>query len=124
MKKEDIDHLPCLLMLVSSPPTSISTEVKCTTGAPVVTPKCLHGAMVNASGYSQETDQLPSMFQSQATTNSATVNFHQTHLSVMALINTCLSGSTNITGVSGVCGELSLSGDASATGCSLSTSER
>lgn len=122
-KRADTDHPPCQHTLVFSQLTSISTEERSTIGVHAVTPKTVHGAMVNASGSWPDADQLASTFQSQVTTNSATASFLQTHHSAMALINTCSSGSTNITEVSGVFGESSLSGDAWATGCSLSTSE-
>lgn len=81
------------------------------------------GATVNASGLSLDADQYNSMFQSQGTTRCATANSQQMLHSAMVLINTCLSGPTNITEDSGVFGVSLPGGDASSTGHSPSISE-
>lgn len=49
-RKVDTDPLPFLLMLVSFPLTSISTEARFTIGVLVVTLRIHPGAMDNASG--------------------------------------------------------------------------
>jgi len=122
-KKESTDLPLCLLTLVFSQLTSISTEERLTIGALAVTLRSLPGVMVNASGFSLDADLFLSMYQSLVTISSATASFLQTLLSAMELISTCLNGSTNTTEASGDFGESSVSGDASVTGPSLSTSD-
>jgi hypothetical protein len=123
MRKVDTDLLPCQLMQVYSPLTSTWIVVRCTTGAHADTLKSVLSAMVNANGSWLDADPYNSMSQSQATTSSATANFQQTHHSAMVLTSTWSNGCTISTEVSGDSGELFLSGVASATGLSPSTSE-
>ena len=123
-RKEDTDHPLFQPMLVSSPLISTSTEEKCTTGVLAVTPRMVLGAMVNASGFWQDADQFNSTSQSLATTSSATANFLPMPHSAMELTNTWSNGFISTTEASGVFGELVLSGLASSTGPSLSTSEQ
>lgn len=122
-KKESTDLPLCLLMLVFSQLTSISTEARLTIGALVATLRSLLGVMVNASGFSLDADLFLSMYLSLVTISYATASFHPTLLSAMVLISTCSNGSTNTTEASGVFGESSVSGVASDTGPSLSTSD-
>ena len=123
-KKASTDPLPCPPMLVSTPHTCISTEVKCTTGVDVVTPNSLLSAMANASGSSPVADLSHSMFMSQDTTSSATAKCQPMLHSAMELTNRCWDGPTDTTEASGACGEWPPSGAASCTGCSPSTNER
>lgn len=124
MRKVDTDHPVCPHMQVFIHPTSICIVVRCMISAHAVTLKSILGVMVNASGSLPDADPSNSMSLNQVTTNCVIVNSLLTHHSATALINTCSNGYTNITEVSGVYGVLPLSGLASATGHSLSTSEQ
>lgn len=124
MKRASTDLPLCLPLPVSSPPTFTSTVPRCTTGAPVVTPRTHPSATASASGSWPVAAPSPSTWASPATTSSATARCPQMHLSAMVLTNNFSDGSTNNTEASGASMVSPLSGCASPTGCSLSTSER
>ena len=122
-RKASIAHPLCPPSLVCTPPTCTSTVVKSMTGAHAVTLRTHPCVMVSASGSLPAWDQLPSMLPSQATTSSATARWAQMLLSAMAPIRASSAGYTSSTVVSGAWTVSPVSGYASPTGCSPSTSE-
>ena len=123
MRRESIDQLVCLLLLVCIQPTCTFTEVKYMIGAAAVTPKLVQCAMDNASGSSQDLGLWHSMSQRVVTIKCAMIKCVPVLLSVMVLISTYLNGFIRIIEVSGVSMLFVLGGDASDIGCSLSTSD-
>ena len=124
MRREDTDHLQCPLMQVSIPLTYTCKEQSYMIGAVVVTLRTPHSVMVNASGSLLDADLFHLTCLSLVTISFAIVNLLPTHHFVMELINISIDGVLKITEVFGVFGESFLSGAASLTGCSLSTSEK
>lgn len=124
MKKESTDLLPCQPMLVSSPLTSISIVERFMTGAHVATLRTPPSAMASASGSWPDAVQWHSTFQNQATLSYAIAKCRPMPLSAMEHINKSSDGFTDNTVASGAWMVFSVSGCASPTGCSLSTSEQ
>ena len=123
MKKESIDHPACQLMQVFSQRTCTLIEVRCTTGAHVVTVKSTLFVMDSASGWSPDFAPSLSMWVSQATINCATARCLPMLLSATVHISTSGSGVQRIIVVSGQSLVLAPSGLPSVTGCSLSISD-
>ena len=122
-RRAGTDHLLYQHTQEYTPLISTYTEPRSTTGAVVVTLRMVPGVTVSASGSLRGADLWTSTSPSQATTSSATASSQLMLPSATALINTCSSGWTRPTEVSGVSGELPLFGVASATGPSPSTSD-
>ena len=123
MRRAGTDHLLYQHTQEYTPLISTYTEPRSTTGAVVVTLRMVPGVTVSASGSLRGADLWTSTSPSQATTSSATASYQPMLPSATALTNTCSSGWTRHTEVSGVSGELPLFGVASATGPSPSTSD-